>query len=408
MSSDITAYEKGLALEQRLVQLFRGRGYDVEHNVKIVGRSGTEHQIDLLVRFDAPLHTSKIIIEAKSYQGSIDKDKVMKLIQIVDDLGADRGIIITTSWFTPGALTTAEGHNVELWDRERLGNFLGEIEIAAVEKGLPEQVTVLETAVRPRLNFHELKARLAEDVEKKRRGGFLGMGKVLETLESLALYYYPYYEARVDVQLTETERAGLLKKKFVHELAKTTVSVDAITGVLIEVSDMGISYSYSYLANLTAEEVALLRAVGSRRFDSASVLALGYSEGKGRKLVNTLVGKKVIERVATRPAAYKSTKAFPSDPRSLKSITETLQVEEQAQADDRIFSGSRKDPSAIITALRSYWSGALVESLNLIYNPYFVAIYRRPDNSARNEIIDAITGYTNSPLAKLRWNSDPI
>lgn len=144
MDSEITTYEKGLALEQRLVQLFAARGYEVAHDVRMLGRSGAEHQIDLLARFACPLHTSAVVVEAKSYEGAIDKDRIMKLIQIVDDVGADRGIIITTSRFTPDAIKTAERRNVELWDRDRLGKLLGEIEITAVEKGLSRTIQLAE------------------------------------------------------------------------------------------------------------------------------------------------------------------------------------------------------------------------------------------------------------------------
>ena len=97
MAKNLTTYEKGLAFELKLTELFKKMGYDVIHNVKKVGRSGAEHQIDVWVEYRCPLHTSKVIIEAKSYDKPIDKDRIMKLVQIVDDLGADRGIIVTTS-----------------------------------------------------------------------------------------------------------------------------------------------------------------------------------------------------------------------------------------------------------------------------------------------------------------------
>src|SRR3990170_1275738 len=114
MTKSLTTYEKGLAFELKLAELFKKMGYDVIHDIKKVGRSGAEHQIDVLAEYRYPLHTSKVIIEAKSYDRPIDKDRVMKLIQIVNDLGADRGIVVTTSYFTPEAIKTASGHNVEL------------------------------------------------------------------------------------------------------------------------------------------------------------------------------------------------------------------------------------------------------------------------------------------------------
>jgi Holliday junction resolvase len=78
--------EKGIGFELKLAELFKQKGYHVTHNIKMKGRSGAEHQIDVLAQYSTPLHTSTIIIEAKSHQNNIDKDTVMKLIQIQQDL----------------------------------------------------------------------------------------------------------------------------------------------------------------------------------------------------------------------------------------------------------------------------------------------------------------------------------
>jgi HJR/Mrr/RecB family endonuclease len=123
MAKSLSTYEKGLAFELKLTDLFKKMGYDVIHSTKKVGRSGAEHQLDVLAEYRCPLRTSKVIIEAKSYDKPIDKDRVMKLIKIVDDLGADSGIVVTTSYFTPEAIKTAVGHNVELWNREQLAKL---------------------------------------------------------------------------------------------------------------------------------------------------------------------------------------------------------------------------------------------------------------------------------------------
>ena len=60
------------------------------------------------------LHLSRIVIECKAYDTPINKDIVMKLIQEVSDFGVDRGILVTTPYFTPDAVSTANGYNVDL------------------------------------------------------------------------------------------------------------------------------------------------------------------------------------------------------------------------------------------------------------------------------------------------------
>ena len=94
-------YEKGLGLELKIAELFKKNGYDVTHNIRMKGKSGTEHQIDVFAQYKAPLHTTTVIIEAKSYESNIDKEIIMKLVQIQQDLSIDRAIVVTTSDFTP-------------------------------------------------------------------------------------------------------------------------------------------------------------------------------------------------------------------------------------------------------------------------------------------------------------------
>lgn len=218
------------------------------------------------------------------------------------------------------------------------------------------------------MSLESLKAGLEKDVERRKRGGFLGIGKVAETLESLELVYYPYYEAEIDFQVAQRERVGLLKKRQIYEVAKTTASVDASTGVLVQTSDVGISYTYSYLPNLTKDEIAILRVVRSDRFDISSVLALGFSEGKARRVITSLCGKGVLERLSGRPVEYKSLREFPSDPRSLTSMTKAFELQER-QPSIRMYHGPVKEPNSIIVALESYWNGATVAGLSLLLLP---------------------------------------
>jgi len=403
MENQVTAYEKGLAFEQRLVRLFSSKGYEVAHNVQIVGRSGVQHQIDLMVRFTGPLHVSTIVVEAKSYQAAIDKDRIMKLIQIVDDVGADRGIIVTTSHFTPAASTTAEGHNVELWDRDRLGKLLGELEIAAVETGLPQAVEVLEQAVAPRFGTDEMERQLQAELEKKARGGFLGIGKVLEQPEKVALIYYPYYEAEVEWQVSEEQRVGLLKKEIVQKVVSTRVSVDAAIGCPVFAAREGVSYAYYYLTQLGADDITVLKAVGREKFNLNKLMALGFSEGKAKNVLRRLEGKGIVQKVDTRPASYLSRQLFPSDPRALTAISEACEVEGDVRALTGKYGGPIKEASAIVRLLERYWTGAAVKKLSLLYYPYVFAVLGRPDGTRRVRVIDAVTRQPNETLEKLRW-----
>ena len=62
--------------------LLKAYGYAVTHNVTLTGKSGNAHQIDVLAEYACPLHTSRLIVEAKAYEHHVGKDVVMKLVSI--------------------------------------------------------------------------------------------------------------------------------------------------------------------------------------------------------------------------------------------------------------------------------------------------------------------------------------
>jgi len=268
-----TTHEKGLAFELKLTELFKKMGYDVIHNTKKVGRSGAEHQIDVLAEYRCPLHTSQVVIEAKSYDSPIDKDRIMKLIQIVDDLGADRGIIVTTSYFTPEAIKTARGHNVELWNREQLAKFLGEIEIGASEKGLPSEISVKERVVRFILSVQDAERIERNALEQRAKGGFLGAGKIIERLDSISLQYFPYYEAEIQASVSEIEKTGLLSKRTVQKLVTVQINVNARNGDIVTVNEEGISSPYPFLKRLNEDEIRVFRSMNEGGwYDARSII----------------------------------------------------------------------------------------------------------------------------------------
>jgi len=370
------------------------KGYDVVHNVKRVGTSGAEHQIDILAEYRCPLHTSQVIIEAKFYDAPVDKDRVMKLIQIVDDLGVDRGILVTTSYFTPGAIKSAKGHRVDLWDRKRLVELLGEVEISALEKGLPKKVEVLEQMILPRLSISEARKIIQELLNKRARGGFLGIGKVEEELEEVSMLYYPYYEADLQAVVIEEQKIGVFKKRKVQKIVTTRVNVDALTGELVTVDENGISYIYGYLSKLNEEEISIIRSY--ERFTIAELTGLGYSPYKARKVASSLASKGIVRAYKPRhgPTIYKLQVSFPRNPQMLRSISSTYITKEKKKGNVQFYAPSQ-DPSAVIKALESYWVKAKVKNLYVIYYPYFTYVLTTKDGSKRVEMLDALTGKVN-------------
>jgi type III secretion system FlhB-like substrate exporter len=388
-----TTHEKGLAFELKLTELFKKMGYDVIHNTKKVGRSGAEHQIDVLAEYRCPLHTSQVVIEAKSYDSPIDKDRIMKLIQIVDDLGADRGIIVTTSYFTPEAIKTARGHNVELWNREQLAKFLGEIEIGASEKGLPSEISVKERVVRFILSVQDAERIERNALEQRAKGGFLGAGKIIERLDSISLQYFPYYEAEIQASVSEIEKTGLLSKRTVQKLVTVQINVNAQNGDIVTVNEEGISSPYPFLKRLNEDEIRVFRSMNEGGwYDARSIIGLGFSDGKARKILSGLANADAVKIGTGKRGVtlYKPKIAFPNDPRLLRSISDVLNIQEISKT-EATFISPKIEASDIMKRIELYWNAA-VNNISVLYYPYYVCNLVTHDGSQRTDMIDAISG----------------
>ena len=399
MNEHISPNQRGLALEQRLERLFRAKGYEVRHNVWLRGRSGAQHQIDVVADYAAPLHRSRVLIEAKSYQSSVDKDRIMKLIQIVADVGADRGIIITTSRFTPDAIKTAAGYNVDLWDREKLGQRLGEIEIASVEGNATVLTSVGDRVVASLLDIDHLRADLTRATEKRARG-VLGIGRVVETLVDLVPVAYPYYEAELSVEVEETQRVGIFKRETIRKLATTTLSFDASTGAIVEPSPDGITYNLDWMPALTADEITIMRRAQPESFTLQSLSEFGIAESRAKRAIVALQAKDLIERQDAKPASYRCTQPFPESARSITAISDACACIDDAGMTHGI-APSLVEPAAIIRAVELYWPGTTARNVRLLYYPYVSARYRRSDGSGRVETFDAVSGKPNESVNRM-------
>jgi restriction system protein len=91
----------------------RGLGLDAEVDATIVGPR-TSHDVDVAVRANLLGFDLLWIVECKHWKSAISKVHVMALRQIVQDVGADRGILMAESGFQSGAVEAAQLTNVQL------------------------------------------------------------------------------------------------------------------------------------------------------------------------------------------------------------------------------------------------------------------------------------------------------
>jgi hypothetical protein len=99
--------------QEETAHFFRSLGCSAEVEALVKGPHA-QHKIDVWVTFIRYGIACKWVIECKLWNKRVSKEKVMALKGIVDDLGADRGIIITEKGFQSGARDAARGKNLTL------------------------------------------------------------------------------------------------------------------------------------------------------------------------------------------------------------------------------------------------------------------------------------------------------
>lgn len=94
---------------------------------KVPGKSGVEHQIDVLTSHSDGIHTYLTAIECKYWKEKVNKDIVMKLAEIIQDSGINKGIILCKNGFTKDGIDYARHKDIELVElRELEENDLNE------------------------------------------------------------------------------------------------------------------------------------------------------------------------------------------------------------------------------------------------------------------------------------------
>jgi hypothetical protein len=82
---------------------------------KVMGRrSGIERQVDVWITGAVGTHEMSIAVECKCYQGRVGIKDIEAFYSFLDDVGANKGVIISDSGFTSGARNRAHSSDMEL------------------------------------------------------------------------------------------------------------------------------------------------------------------------------------------------------------------------------------------------------------------------------------------------------
>ena len=90
------------------------KNIEVRHNVKLMGKSGQKHQIDVYWEYQYDNTTFKIAIECKNYNHTVSIGKVRDFFGVLYDLGDVKGIMVTRKGYQEGAKKFGEHYGIDL------------------------------------------------------------------------------------------------------------------------------------------------------------------------------------------------------------------------------------------------------------------------------------------------------
>jgi general secretion pathway protein E len=115
----------------QLVQYLERQGYTVKKNAKVEGRSGAEHNIDILATRDEGIITHRIAIDVQVSKNPIGLDKVFKFDDKAYDAGILDKVVIGVPGLTREARQFAKHQGTAVFET-------GQLEPEPPEEGSPE------------------------------------------------------------------------------------------------------------------------------------------------------------------------------------------------------------------------------------------------------------------------------
>jgi restriction system protein len=98
-----------IEFEDLVARLFKARGF----HVMTTARTGDEG-VDVLAEDPDPITGGLMVIQVKRYRSTIGPHVVRELFGTVQDKGANKGILVTTSGFGPGSIEFAQNKPLTL------------------------------------------------------------------------------------------------------------------------------------------------------------------------------------------------------------------------------------------------------------------------------------------------------
>ncbi len=119
-------------------------------NFKVLGKSGVNHQIDVLTSHSDGIHSYRTAIECKYWRKKINKETVMKVAEIIEDAKINKGIIVSKNGFTQDGIDFAKQKNIGLVELKEIDEKdneekQGQLDVAYIK--LSQHVSLLRPEI---------------------------------------------------------------------------------------------------------------------------------------------------------------------------------------------------------------------------------------------------------------------
>ena len=136
----------------------------VQHDVKLKGKSGCEHQIDVYWEYEIAGNKHRVAIECKNYNTLVPIGKVRDFKGVLDDLNNVNGIMVSSKGFQDGAKKYAEQYDISLKElrKPRWDESIGEI-VNIIQVNIRRRLFLVDEdwAIQHDLDFQKYRERLA-------------------------------------------------------------------------------------------------------------------------------------------------------------------------------------------------------------------------------------------------------
>lgn len=168
MQSDWKVYQ------QQVAQFFTDLGLSATVEKEIQGARG-KHKVDVFVTGRVHSFDLRWIIECKYWSSNIPKEKALALLSIVQDIGADKGILLSEIGFQSGAIRSSRNTNILLTSLADLKEEMRESFVETIISSLHWRLTKVSNALSALHRIKEKESRYTHPFAEKAKIMLLGM-----------------------------------------------------------------------------------------------------------------------------------------------------------------------------------------------------------------------------------------